>query len=141
MRIRRPHNFIFFCVLHSANMRVYTVVCEIFADKIGLLFNPLISKLLCYNVDNPDIVYVTLRNTTVRTSLHEKHLVTIFMIEILRNMYVDLLVKQMQFYVILDVVIVVLLLSFIEPFVWTYMIVNCGTKVANILKKCIPHGK
>ena len=49
-------------------------VCEIFADKIGLLFNPLKSKLLCYNVDNPDTVYVTLGNTTVRTSLHEKHL-------------------------------------------------------------------
>ena len=43
-------------------------VCEIFADKIGLLFNPLKSKLLCYTV------YVTLGNTTVRTSLHEKHL-------------------------------------------------------------------
>ena len=48
-------------------------VCEIFADKFGLLFNPLKSKLLCYNVDNPDTVYVTLGNTTVRTSLHEKH--------------------------------------------------------------------
>ena len=34
------------------------------------------------------------------------------MIEILRNMCVDSLVKQMQFYVILDVVIVVLLLTF-----------------------------
>ena len=38
-------------------------VCEIFADKIGLLFNPLKSKLLCYNVDNPDTIYVTLGNT------------------------------------------------------------------------------
>ena len=47
-------------------------VCEIFADKIGLLFNP--SKLLCYNVENPNTVYVTLGNTTVRTSLHVKHL-------------------------------------------------------------------
>ena len=47
-------------------------VCEIFADTIGLLFNPLKSQLLCYNVDNT--VYVTLGNTTVRTSLHEKHL-------------------------------------------------------------------
>ena len=49
-------------------------VCEIFADKIGLSFNPLKSKLLCYNVDNPDTVYVTLGNNTVRTSLHEKQL-------------------------------------------------------------------
>ena len=49
-------------------------VCEIFPDKIGLLFNPLKSKLLCYNVDNPGTVYVILANTTVRTSLHEKHL-------------------------------------------------------------------
>ena len=49
-------------------------VCEIFADKIGLLFNPLKSTLLCYNVDNPDTVYVTLGNTTTRTRLHEKHL-------------------------------------------------------------------
>ena len=49
-------------------------VCEIFADKIGLLFNPLKSKLLCYNVDNSDTIYVTVGNTTVRTSLHEKHL-------------------------------------------------------------------
>ena len=49
-------------------------VCEIFADKIGLLFNPLKSKLLCYNVGNSDTVYVTLGNTTVRTSLHVKHL-------------------------------------------------------------------
>ena len=40
----------------------------------GLLFNPLKSRLLCYNVDNPDTVYVTLGNTTVRTSLHEKHI-------------------------------------------------------------------
>ena len=48
-------------------------VCEIFADK--LLFNPLkSSKLLCYNVDNPDITCVTLGNTTVRSSLYEKHL-------------------------------------------------------------------
>ena len=35
-------------------------VCEIFADKIGLLFNPLKLNLLCYNVDNPDTVYGTL---------------------------------------------------------------------------------
>ena len=49
-------------------------VSEIFADKIGLLFNPLKSKLLCYNVDSSDTVYMTLENTTVRTSLHEKHL-------------------------------------------------------------------
>ena len=49
-------------------------VCEIFADKIGLLFNPLKSKLLCYNMDNLDTVYVTLGNTMVRTSLHEKQL-------------------------------------------------------------------
>ena len=46
-------------------------VCGIFAEKKKLLFNPLKSKLLCYNVDNPDAVYVTLGNTTVRTSLHE----------------------------------------------------------------------
>ena len=45
-------------------------VCEIFADKIGLLFNPLKSQLLCYNVDNPDTVCLT----TIRTSLYEKHL-------------------------------------------------------------------
>ena len=48
-------------------------VCEIFADKIGFLFNTLKSRLLRYNVDNPDTVYVTLGNTTVKTSLHEKH--------------------------------------------------------------------
>ena len=54
-------------------------------------------------------------------------LVTMCMIEILRNMCVYSLVKQMQFYVILDAVIVVLLLTFIEPFVWTYMAVNYGT--------------
>ena len=52
-------------------------VCEIFADKIGLLFNPLKSKLLYYNVDNPNTVYnyyLTLVIFTVRTSIHEKHL-------------------------------------------------------------------
>ena len=54
-------------------MNTMIKVCEIFADTIGLLFNPLKSKLLFYNVDNPDTVYVTLLNTTVRTSLHEKH--------------------------------------------------------------------
>ena len=36
-------------------------------------------------------------------------------------MCVDSLVKQKQFYVILDSVIVVLLLTFIELFVWTYL--------------------
>ena len=36
-------------------------VCEIFADKIGLLFNPLKSKLLCYNVDTPDTVLCEIR--------------------------------------------------------------------------------
>ena len=46
-------------------------VSGIFADKIGLLFNSLKSKLY---VDNLDTVYVTLGNTTVRTSLHKKHL-------------------------------------------------------------------
>ena len=30
--------------------------------------------LIRYNVNNPDTVYVTLGNTTVRTSLHEKDL-------------------------------------------------------------------
>ena len=37
---------------------MYTIikVSEIFADKIWLLFNSLKSKLLCYNVDNPDTV-------------------------------------------------------------------------------------
>ena len=39
------------------------------------------------------------------------------MLEILRNMCVVSLLKQMQFYVILDVVIVVLLLTFIQLFV------------------------
>ena len=67
-------------------------VCEIFADKIGFLFNPLKSKLLCYNVDYPDTVYVTLRNTTVRTSLHEKHLGNFIINKIYDiniNIYVD----------------------------------------------------
>ena len=49
-------------------------VCEICVDKIGLLSNPLKSKLLCYNVDTPDTVYVIFGNTMVRISLHEKHL-------------------------------------------------------------------
>ena len=50
-------------------------VCKIFSDKIGFLFNPLKSTLLCYIVHTPDTVFVTLGNTTtVRTSLHEKHL-------------------------------------------------------------------
>ena len=31
-------------------------VCEIFADKIGFLFNTLKSRLLFYNVDNPNTV-------------------------------------------------------------------------------------
>ena len=31
-------------------------VCEIFANKIGFLFHPLKSRLLCYNVDNRDSV-------------------------------------------------------------------------------------
>ena len=31
-------------------------------------------KVVMFNVDNPDTVYVTLGNTTVKTSLHEKHL-------------------------------------------------------------------
>ena len=49
------------------------------------------------------------------------------MIEIVENMCVDSLVKQMQFYVILDDVIVGHLLTFIELFVLTYMAVNYGT--------------
>ena len=49
-------------------------------------------------------------------------------------MNVDSLVKQMQLYMILDAVIVVLLLTFIELFVWTYMAVNYGTCVVNIPK-------
>ena len=61
-------------LIMRTNMDKMIKVCEIFADKIGLLFNPLKSELLCYNVDNPDTVYVTLGNTTVRISLHEKHL-------------------------------------------------------------------
>ena len=48
-------------------------VCETFADKVGFLFNPLKSKVLCYNVDTPDTVYVKLGNNTIRTSLYEKH--------------------------------------------------------------------
>ena len=44
-----------------------------------------------------------------------------------RNMCVDSLVKQIQHYLILDVVMVILLLTFIKPFVWTYMAVNYGT--------------
>ena len=48
------------------------------------------------------------------------------MVEILRNMCVDSLVKQMHFFVILYAVIVVLLLTFMEPFVWTYMDMNYG---------------
>ena len=46
-------------------MDVIIKVSEIFADKIGLLFNPLISQLLCFNVDDPDTVYVTIGYTTV----------------------------------------------------------------------------
>ena len=42
--------------------------------KFDYIIIQLKSKLLCYNVANPDIVYVTLGNTTVRTSLHEKNL-------------------------------------------------------------------
>ena len=34
-------------------------VCKIFADKIGVLFDQLKSKLLCSNVHNPDTIYVT----------------------------------------------------------------------------------
>ena len=60
-------------------------------------------------------------------SIYAILLVTIFMIEILRNLCLDPLVKQMQFYVILAAVIVVQLLTFIEPFVWIFMAVNYGT--------------
>ena len=42
-------------------------------------------------------------------------------------MCVNSLVKEVQFYVIVDAVIVVLLLTFIELFVYTYMAVNYGT--------------
>ena len=42
-------------------------------------------------------------------------------------MCVDSLVNLMRFYVILDDVIVVLLLTFMEPFVWTVMAVNYGS--------------
>ena len=49
------------------------------------------------------------------------------MIAKLRNMYVYALVKQLELYVILDDVTVMLLLTFIEPFVWTYIAVNYGT--------------
>ena len=45
-------------------------VGEIFADKIGLLFNLLKSKLLYYNVDNLYTMYVTLGNKLE----HEKYL-------------------------------------------------------------------
>ena len=43
----------------------------------------------------------------------------------------------MQFCVILDAVIVVLLLRFIEPFILTYMAVNYGACVVNIPTNCI----
>ena len=49
-------------------------VCEIFAEKIGLLFNPIKSKSLLYKVYDPDTVYLTSRNTTFENSLHEQHL-------------------------------------------------------------------
>ena len=42
-------------------------------------------------------------------------------------MCVSSLEKHCTRYVILDDVIVVLLLTFIEPFVWTYMVMNYGT--------------
>ena len=38
-------------------------------------------------------------------------------------MYVDSLVKQIQFYVILNAVIVLILLTFIEPFLWIFFCV------------------
>ena len=106
-------------------------VCEIFADKIGLLFDPLKSKLLFYNMDNPDTVYVTLGNTTLRTSLLEKHLGNFIGNNIydrnIKEQVCRFICKTNTIYVILDPVIVVLLLTFIEPFVWTYMAVNYGT--------------
>ena len=36
-------------------------VCELVVDKIGLLFNPLKSKQLCYNVDDLDTVLCDIR--------------------------------------------------------------------------------
>ena len=78
-------------------------------------FNQLKSKIVCYNMEKSRYCICDIRQIL---------LVTIFMIKILRNLCVDSLAKQMQFYVILDAVIVVRLLTFIEPFVWTYMTVN-----------------
>ena len=63
------------------------------------------------------LIYVTLGNTTVRTSLHKKHLGnfssnTIYDINIKEHVC-RLIGKKMQFYLILDAVIVVLLLTLI----------------------------
>ena len=70
---------------------------------------------------------MTLGNTTVRTSLHEKHLgnllVTIFMIDILRNIHW----QTNAFYVIFGCCDSSTLVNIHEHFVWTYMAVNYGT--------------
>ena len=56
-------------------------VCEIFADKIGLLFNPLKSKLLCYNVHTPILRLKPVYMKSIWAIL----LVTIFMIEYIKE--------------------------------------------------------
>ena len=88
-------------ITHTFAMDKIIKVCEMFAEKIGLLFNPLKSKLLSFNVDNTATVYVTLGNITVRTSLHEKQLGNFTIKNIydrnMKNMCVDSLVKQSHF--------------------------------------------
>ena len=51
-------------------------VCESYAERHHIIFNPTKSKLLCYNVDPSSLgpIYMYLNNQSISIISHDKHL-------------------------------------------------------------------
>ena len=55
-------------------LKHYIIVCEEYAKKCNILFNPIQSKLMCFNAKNQDFV-LYLCNQPVNNVKHETYLV------------------------------------------------------------------
>ena len=49
-------------------------VCESYAERHHIIFNPTKSKLLCYNVDPSSLGPIYLNNQSISIVSHDKHL-------------------------------------------------------------------
>ena len=109
-------------------LKHYITVCEDYEKRFNILFNPIKSKLMCFNVKHKDFV-LYLCNQPVNLVEHETYLGNFIVSDIFDRSIshtVHTFYKKV---------------NCIQHIVWAYMAASCSTITVNIFQNCMWHGE